>query len=70
MEKELLKKLRRMKMFDITSRKKFVASFPDSFLIGAEVGVSSGDFSKNILSVGYVDGDQDGGSQSWYIIKR
>jgi hypothetical protein len=38
-------------MFDTTSRKKFVASFPDSFLTGAEVGVSSGDFSKNILSV-------------------
>lgn len=33
------------------SRKKFVESFPDFFTKGAEVGVSSADFSKNILSV-------------------
>jgi SAM-dependent methyltransferase len=40
-----------MKMFDTSSRKKFVASFPESFTVGAEVGVSSGDFAKNILTV-------------------
>lgn len=32
------------------SRKKFVKSFPNYFTKGAEIGVSSGDFSKNILS--------------------
>jgi predicted O-methyltransferase YrrM len=34
-----------------TSRKEFVKSFPPEFVIGAEIGVSHGDFSKNILEV-------------------
>lgn len=33
------------------SRKDFMASLPSDFKIGAEVGVSHGDFSKNILEV-------------------
>jgi hypothetical protein len=36
---------------DTSCRKNFVRSFPITFTNGAEVGVSSGDFAKNILQV-------------------
>lgn len=39
-----------MNFLNRMSRKAFVASLPNTFTKGAEVGVSSGDFSRNILS--------------------